>query len=74
MAQMMDPVPLPTYYSFSLVGGILRDSSGLFSWQAHNPHYDPGPPPPPKPKKLDKDNQERPDSGPVIASEQCHDA
>lgn len=72
MAQMMDPVPLPTYYSFSLIGGILRDSSGLLPWQAHNPHYDPGPPPPPKPKKVDQDSQERPDLDPVIASEQCH--
>lgn len=65
MAQAMDPVPLPTYYSFSLVGGHLRDSSGIFPWQAHNPGYDPGPPPPPKTKDLDKDNQERPDLAPV---------
>ncbi|KAF8559334.1 ribonuclease H-like protein [Imleria badia] len=66
MAQAMDPIPLPTYYSFSLVGGLLHDSSGLCPWQAHNPHYDPGPPPPPKPKK---DSQERPHLGPVIPSE-----
>ena len=73
----MTPVPPPTYYSFSIIGGTLRDSTGLLPWQAHNPHYDPGPPPPPKPKKpkqLDKDSQERPDSGPVIASELHHGA
>ncbi|KAF8140017.1 ribonuclease H-like domain-containing protein [Boletus edulis] len=58
MAQAIDPMPLPTYYSFSVVSGLLRDSSGLYPWQAHNPHYDPGPPPPPKPKNVDKDNQE----------------
>lgn len=62
----MDPVPLPTYYSFSFVGGLLCDVSGLNLWQAHNPRYDPGPPPPPKkPKNPNKDNQERPDLAPV---------
>jgi ribonuclease D len=65
-AQAMDPVPLPTYYSFSFVGGLLCDVSGLNLWQAHNPRYDPGPPPPPKkPKNPNKDNQERPDLAPV---------
>ncbi|KAG9314586.1 ribonuclease H-like domain-containing protein [Chiua virens] len=78
MARAMDPVPLSTYYSFSLVDGYLRDSSGIFTWQAHNPYYDPGPPPPPKPKKPDQDNQDqgsqdRPDPTPVIASEVQHD-
>lgn len=69
MAQAMDPLPLPTYYSFSLVGGLLRDGSGIYPWQAHNPHYDPGPPPPPKPKNPDKNSKKRPDSGPVIPNE-----
>ncbi|KAG8220028.1 ribonuclease H-like domain-containing protein [Butyriboletus roseoflavus] len=64
MAKAMDPVPLPSYYSFSLIGGHLRDTTGMFPWQAHNPDYDPGPPPPPKPKRLDK-----PDLAPVNPSE-----
>lgn len=74
MTQAMDPFPLPTYYSFSLIDGDLRDSTGIFPWQAHNPHYDPGPPPPPKPKDLDRDNQGRSDSAPVVASEPQHGA
>lgn len=68
MAQAMDPVPLPTYYSFSLVEGHLRDSSGILPWQAHNPHYDPGPPPPPKPK-LDNAAPERTDTSSATETE-----
>ena len=72
MIQAMDPIPLPAYYSFSLVDGFLRDSLGLYPWQAHNPYYDPGPPPPPKPKKLDKDKDDQEPSDPdsLAASEQ----
>jgi len=58
MAQAMIPIPPPTYYSFSLVNGLLYDSSGIFPWQAHNPYYDPGPPPPPKSTSSEKDNQD----------------
>ncbi|KIK95632.1 hypothetical protein PAXRUDRAFT_11336 [Paxillus rubicundulus Ve08.2h10] len=58
MAQAMNPVPSPAYYSFSVVGGILRDDIGVSRWQPQNPFYDPGPPPPPKePKNPDKTNK-----------------
>ncbi|KIJ68667.1 hypothetical protein HYDPIDRAFT_81491 [Hydnomerulius pinastri MD-312] len=48
MVQAMNPVPLPAYYSFSVINGIPRDHLGVSPWQAHNPFYDPGPPPPPR--------------------------
>jgi hypothetical protein len=55
MAQAMNPVPLPAYYSFSIINGSLLDNLGISPWQAQNPFYDPGPPPPPKePKDPDK--------------------
>ncbi|KAF9229578.1 ribonuclease H-like protein [Gyrodon lividus] len=58
MTQMMNPVPPPAYYSFSIIGGTLRDQFGISPWQAQNPFYDPGPPPPPKePKNPDEKNQ-----------------
>ncbi|KAF8845331.1 ribonuclease H-like protein [Paxillus ammoniavirescens] len=74
MAQAMNPVPPPAYYSFSVVGGILRDHVGVSRWQPQNPFYDPGPPPPPKePKNPDEKKQhqgsstalQRPSSGVV---------
>lgn len=74
MARAMDPVPLPTYYSFSLIDGHLLDSLGISPWQPHNPYYDPGPPPPPKPKNLDKDNKQRSGLTPVTATELQHAA
>jgi hypothetical protein len=72
MAQAMNPVPSPAYYSFSVVGGILRDHVGVSRWYPQNPFYDPGPPPPPKePKNPDKQKKhqgsstalQRPSSG-----------
>ncbi|KAF9243872.1 ribonuclease H-like domain-containing protein [Melanogaster broomeanus] len=60
MAQAMDPIPLSTYYSFSVINGFLFDHLGVSPWQAQNPFYDPGPPPPPKePKDPDKTQNQR---------------
>jgi len=60
MAQAMNPVPLPAYYSFSVIDGSLLDHLGVSPWQAQNPFYDPGPPPPPKePKDPDKIQNQR---------------
>jgi hypothetical protein len=50
MAQAMDSVPNPNYYSFNTINGHFLDSSGI-AWSPSNPEYDPGPPPPPKPPK-----------------------
>lgn len=74
MARAMDPVPLPTYYSFSLIDGHLRDSLGISPWHPHNPYYDPGPPPPPKPKNPEKNNQEPTGLVPVVSAEPRHSA
>jgi len=51
MAHEMPTLPLPEYYSFSFVNGMLLSVDGLTSWAPKNPFYDPGPPPPPKPPK-----------------------
>ncbi|KAG6910591.1 hypothetical protein DXG01_009542 [Tephrocybe rancida] len=50
MANLVDKVPKPVYYSFNFVRGNFCEPSGMH-WNCHNPDYDPGPPPPPKPLK-----------------------
>ncbi|KAG6866837.1 hypothetical protein C0991_008773 [Blastosporella zonata] len=50
MANALDKVPKPVYYSFNFVRDNFCEPSGMH-WNCHNPDYDPGPPPPPKPPK-----------------------
>ncbi|KAG5652280.1 hypothetical protein H0H81_005540 [Sphagnurus paluster] len=50
MANAMDKVPSPAYYSFDCVRGRLCEPTGMH-WNCYNPEYDPGPPPPPKAPK-----------------------
>jgi len=44
MANTMDPIPEPFYYSYNVVRGLFCTHSGDL-WLRHNPYYDPGPPP-----------------------------
>lgn len=49
------PNTVPSYYSFSVVNGLVLDHLGISQWIPHNPYYDPGPPPPPKEPKETKE-------------------
>ncbi|EPQ60975.1 ribonuclease H-like protein, partial [Gloeophyllum trabeum ATCC 11539] len=57
MAELVQPKPLPLYYTFDVSEGLLVDTSGQ-PWSPMNPNYDPGPPPPPKEKKERKPRAE----------------
>ncbi|KAG6815861.1 hypothetical protein H0H87_010717 [Tephrocybe sp. NHM501043] len=48
MANALEKVPKPVYYSFNFVRGNFCEPTGMH-WNCYNPDYDPGPPPPPKP-------------------------
>jgi len=50
MANAMEKVPKPVYYTFDAVRGRLCEPTGMH-WNSYNPDYDPGPPPPPKAPK-----------------------
>ncbi|PPQ90406.1 hypothetical protein CVT25_014924 [Psilocybe cyanescens] len=58
MIPLLQDPPESVWYSFNLVSGRLLNSDG-FSWHAHNPNYDPGPPPPRVPREpRSADNQD----------------
>lgn len=52
MAESMEKVPEPAYYSYNIVRGMLCLPTG-YLWHPNNPNYDPGPPPPPRVPKDD---------------------